>query len=286
MSSVKYAAPATVEGACSLLAEHGKDATVLSGGQSLIPHLRQRDLPYDVLVDINDIDGLSHVERDTEQLRIGCLARHVDVATNEAISEAIPALSKVAESIGDVQVRNRGTFCGSLAEADPAGDPPTAVTLLDPEVAVTGVDGERVLDGASFVTAPHETALRENEIVTELRFQIPADTVGIAYEKWTPSEVAWSIASVGARVEVVEGRVSAARLVTGALEAKPREISTAADILVGNEPTDDVLTDAAETLGESVSPATDFEGNDEYKSELSKTVAKDALTTAVERALH
>ncbi|MFC7116527.1 FAD binding domain-containing protein [Natronoarchaeum sp. GCM10025703] len=213
MSDVKYAAPTTVEAACSFLAEHVKDATVLSGGQSLIPHLRQRDLPYDILVDINEIDELSHVERDAEQLWIGCLACHVDVATNDAVSETIPALSKVAESIGDVQVRNRGTFCGALAEADP----PTVVTLLYPDVAVTGVDGERVLDGASFVTAPHETALRENEIVPELRFRVPAATVGIAYEKWTPSEVAWSNASVGAIESILENLLKQRKQGTGIL---------------------------------------------------------------------
>lgn len=286
MSSVKYAAPTTIAGACSLLAEHGEEATVLSGGQSLIPHLRQRELPYDILVDISDIDGLSHVKLAAGQLRIGCLARHADIAANKTVSETIPALSEVAGSIGDVQVRNCGTFCGALAEADPAGDPPTAVTLLDPDVVVMGVDGERILDGATFVTGPHKTALQSNEVITELRFQSPPDNVGIAYEKWTPSEVAWSIASVGARVEIDEGVISEARLVTGALEAKPRVITSAGNVLVGNDPTEELLTEAAETLGESVSPRSDFEGDEAYKSELSKTVAKDALSTAIERAIN
>jgi CO/xanthine dehydrogenase FAD-binding subunit len=284
MPSLKHAAPATVEGACSLLAEHGDEAAVLSGGQSLVQEVRQHAASFDVVVDINGIENQSYIERDGDQLRFGCLVRHADIEHSELVAEANPTLADAAGSIGDVQVRNRGTFCGAVAQAEPAGDPPTVLTLFDADVVVVGTGGERVVSGREFYEAPRETALRPDELVRELRFPILGDGTGAAYEKWTPAEGSYPVAAVGALVELEEGTVSDARLVTGALEGGPTPMPGAAARLVGEEPTDDSRTVAARTLGENAEPEADFEGSTEFKSELAATMAKDALDTAVERA--
>ena len=283
MASLRHAAPATVEGACSLLEEHGDDAAVLSGGQSLLPALRQRDLACDVLVDINDIDGRSYIEREDGELRVGCLARHADVAASDLVAETVPALAAAAASIGDIQVRNRGTLCGAIAQAAPRGDPPTLVSLLDTAVVATSTDGDRILDGRSFYGG-EGTELEDAELVSEVRFEIPGAGAGTAYEKWTPAEGSYPVAAVGALVELDDGAVTDARLVTGALEGAPTGMSRAAELLVGEAPTEERRAEAARTLGDDAEPAPDFEGSAEFKRELATTLAKDALDSAVERA--
>jgi carbon-monoxide dehydrogenase medium subunit len=284
MSSLKHAAPATVEGACSLLAEHGDEAAVLSGGQSLVQEVRQHAASFDVVVDINGIENQSYIEREGGQLRLGCLVRHADVAESDLVAETNPTLADAAGSIGDVQVRNRGTFCGAVVQAEPAGDPPTVVSLFDAGVVAAGSDGERVIAGREFYEGAHETALRPDELVRELRFPALGEGTAAAYEKWTPAEGSYPVAAVGALVELEEGVVSSARLVTGALEGGPTPMPEAAAVLVGEEPTDDSRTVAAQTLGENAEPEADFEGSTEFKSELAATMAKDALDTAIERA--
>jgi carbon-monoxide dehydrogenase medium subunit len=284
MPSLKHVAPTTVKGACSLLEEHGDEAAVLSGGQSVVQEVREHAASFEVVVDINGIESQSYIERDGDTLRFGCLVRHADVANSGLVAETNPTLADAAGSIGDVQVRNRGTFCGAVVQAEPAGDPPTVLSLFEADVIAAGPDGERVIDGAAFYGAPYETALRPDELVRELRFPVVGDGAGAAYEKWTPAEGSYPIAAVGALVELEDGTVANARLVTGALEGGPTPMPGASGVLVDEEPTDDRRAAAARRLGENAEPEADFEGSTEFKSELAATMAKDALDTAVERA--
>jgi len=284
MSSLKHAAPTTVAGACSLLEKHGDDAAVLSGGQSLIQRIRAHDAPCEIVVDINRIEGQSYIEREGDQLRFGCLVRHGDVAESELVGETNPTLADAAGSIGDVQVRNRGTLCGAVVQAEPAGDPPTVVTLFDAGIVATGTGGERVITGRSFYEGAGETALNPDELVRELRVPVPGEGAGAAYEKWTPAEGSYPIVAVGALVELDDGFVDDARIVTGAVEGEPVVMPEVATTLVGEKPTDDRRIAAAKTLGERVDPIEDFEGSPAFKRELAVTLTKDALDTAIERA--
>lgn len=284
MSTLKHAAPTTVEGACSLLEEHGDDAAVLSGGQSLIQRIRAQDPPCEIVVDINRIEDQSYIERRGDRLRFGCLVRHADVATSDLVAETNPTLSDAMGSIGDVQVRNRGTVCGAVVQAEPAGDPPTVITLFDAEIVAAGAGGERVIPGSSFYQGPRETALEPDELVREIRVPIPGDGVGAAYEKWTPAEGSYPIAAVGALVELDGGTVAGARIVTGALEGEPTVMPEVAATLTGEEPTEDRRIVAARTLGEHADPTEDFEGSTAFKRELAVTLTKDALDVAIERA--
>lgn len=284
MPSLKHAAPETVEGACSLLEEHGDDAAVLSGGQSLIQRIRAHDAPCDIVVDINRIENQSYIERVGDQLRFGCLVRHADVAGSDLVVETNPTLADAAGSIGDVQVRNRGTFCGAVVQAEPAGDPPTVVTLFDAEIVVAGTGGDRTVAGSSFYQGSHETVLEPDELVREIRIPIPGEGAGAAYEKWTPAEGSYPIAAVGAVVELDGETVTDARVVTGAVEGEATVIPEAAAALAGEKPTDDRRIAAARTLGEHIEPIEDFEGSTEFKRELAVTLTKDALDVAVDRA--
>jgi carbon-monoxide dehydrogenase medium subunit len=284
MAISKYATPETIAGACSLLEEHGSQATLLSGGQSLLPKHRQRTAEYDVVVDINNVDGHEYIKQEGGELRIGCLARHADVANSDVVADTNPTVGDAAGSIGDIQVRNRGTLCGAIAQAAPRGDPPTIVSLFDAAIVVEGPDGERILDGRSFYKGRLETVLEPTEVIREVRFDVLGETAGAAYEKWTPAEGSYPVAAVGAVVELQDGTVDEAAIVTGALEKKPTEMQAAAATLEAEEPTNGRRAQAATTVGENATPVADFEGTPEFKSELVTTLAKDALDTAVERA--
>ena len=283
MNSVKHAAPATVEGVCSLLSQHGERAAVLSGGQSLLPAAREQELPCDVLVDINGLEAQSYVEIADGQLHIGCLARHAAIAASDLIRAELPVLAAMAGAIGDVQVRNRGTLCGALAQADPTGDPPVVALLLEADLVATSLDGERALDAATFFQGPGETALTPSEFISEVRFPLPGADTGSAYERWTPNEGAYPVATVGVTL-TIEDTITDADIVVGSVEGEPTPMPTVAGRLSGATSTEETFVDAARALGSAVDPVADFEGGPDFKREMTTTLAKDALVTAAERA--
>ncbi|WP_254533226.1 FAD binding domain-containing protein [Natrinema gelatinilyticum] len=284
MHDFKYASPESVEDVCTLLDEHGTDAAIISGGQSLMPMLRLRAAQPECLIDINRLPDRDYVELTDDEIRIGCLARHVDVERSEVVEEHCPVLAEVAAEIGDMQVRNRGTFCGSIAHADPSGDPPVLATLLDAMIVAETVDGTDWYSGDGFYHGFYETDIDKNTLVTEVRFPVLDDNQGTGYEKYEPSEGAYPVATVGAIVRLDDGVVTDVGLVTGAVEPGPIRIPEAEDHLEDQEPTDDRVATAAELAGENVTPVGDHEGTPEFKIEMTKTLAKRALDTAIERA--
>jgi len=284
MQSLSYARPSSIQEACSLLDEFSGGAVVLAGGQSLLPLLRLGAAITDCVVDVNHIEGGDRIVVDEDHVEVGFGARHVDVATDEAVRERCRVLAETAGHIGDTQVRNRGTLCGSIAHADPAGDPPVLATLLDAEIVAASVSGETTYRGSSFFHGFYETELDETELVTAVRFPTVAPPRGAAYEKWEPSEGAYPVATVGALVELDGDLVADASLVAGAVEAGPTPRPEAVELLVGREPTEATVTEAAVAVGEHADPIDDAEGTADFKRELLKTLAKRALLAAVERA--
>ena len=163
-----YHRPSSVADAAALLAR-SEDGRLLAGGMSLIPTLRFRLARASDLIDLNGIDSLASIERRGGTLRIGAMTRHAAVAASPAVAEAIPALAALAESIGDVQVRNRGTIGGSICFADPAADYPAGLLGLG---ATVNTD-RRAIAADDFFTGLYETALAEGELVVSVDFPIP-----------------------------------------------------------------------------------------------------------------
>lgn len=283
MHDFKYASPESVDEVCTLIDEHGDDAAIIAGGQSLLPMLRLRAATPGCLVDINSLPGRDYVERENGQIRVGCLARHADVASSELVEEHCPVLAEVAEEIGDRQVRNRGTICGSVAHADPAGDPPVLAALLDADIVARTIDGTETHSGNGFYHGFYETDLEKGTLVTEVRFPVLADTQGAAYEKYEPSEGAYPVATVGALVEQEDDTLTDVGIVTGAVEPGPVRIEAAEEVLVDEEPTEELVVEAAKATGENIDPIDDSEGSAEFKREMTKTLAKHALETAIDR---
>ncbi len=194
-----YVAPTTVDDAVRALSEAGEDAKVIAGGQSLLPVLRMRLATPSKLIDLGRVPELRGVREDGDKLVIGAMTTHYDVQRDPLIAEHAPLLALTTNEIADPQVRHRGTFGGSLAHADPAGDLPAPVLALDAEMVVRGMDGTRTVPAAEFFTDFFTTALRPGEILVEVR--VPKTTGWSAhYEKFNRVAQAWSIVAVAAAV--------------------------------------------------------------------------------------
>ena len=200
-TSFDYVAPASLEEALTALADGGDDAKVIAGGQSLIPVLRLRLNAPTILVDLGKIESLRGVREDGDSLVIGAMTTHHEVLRDPLVHEHALLLTKVTETVADAQVRHRGTFGGSLAHADPAGDLGAAALALEAELVIAGPGGAtRTVAASDFFEGLFTTAIAEGELLTEVR--IPKHTGwGAHYEKFVRVSHQWSIVGVAATVQ-------------------------------------------------------------------------------------
>src|SRR5919106_2076772 len=178
-----YQAPATLEEAVSLLAGNPDGAKVLAGGHSLIPAMKLRLAQPQLLVDIGRIKSLSYIREEGDQILIGATTTHYQLESSDLLKSTCPLLPACAGSIGDVQVRNKGTIGGSVAHSDPAGDWPAAVLALDADLVLTGPNGERTVKADSFFIDLLTTDIQPSEILREIRIRKPSGRFGQAYQK-------------------------------------------------------------------------------------------------------
>lgn len=293
----EYHSAESVSEATEMLADN-PDAEVIAGGHSLLPTMKSGLASPDLLVDISRIDsmqGIDHADGSVEHgstgsrtesgdtVSIGGLTTYATIADSDVVQENVTVFAKAAHAVGDVQVRNRGTLCGAVATAAPAGDPPVLAALFNADIVATSIDGDTIYDGSSFYD-DGATALEETELIREVRFPALGPDEGAAYEKWKPAGCAWPVGTVGAYLSMAGGTVEEARLYTGALEGEPTEMAGAAGLVVGEKPDEETIRAAATRLGEDAEPLSDADGTAEFKSELSKKLTKDALETAASRA--
>ncbi len=202
-----YVAPTSVEDALSALSEHGDDAKIMAGGQSLLPVLRMRLNAPEVVIDLGRIESLRGVREDGDALVIGALTTHSEIVTNDLVRQHALLLSKAAAEVADNQIRHRGTFGGSCAHADPAGDMGSAALAMDAEFVIAGPGGTRSVAATEFFVDLFETAIGEDEILTEIR--VPKKTGwGAHYEKFVRVAHQWPIVAVAATVNASGGTIS------------------------------------------------------------------------------
>ena len=280
----EYHAPSTLDEALALLAEHGSDARVLAGGQSLIPLMKLRLASPAVLIDLNGVASLSGIEEQDGQLRIGAMTRHSALERSELIGSRYPLIADAAAVIADPLVRNRGTTGGSLAHADPAGDLGSVMTALGAEVVVTGPGGERTLPIDELLLGPFTTTLEEGEILTEVRVPQPAERSGGAYEKLERKVGDFATAAVA--VQLTRENGSCASIGIGLTAVGPTTIraSEAEDALRGGSLDEDALRAAAVLAAAASDPAADLRGSEEYKRDMVRVLTLRALRRAIERA--
>jgi aerobic carbon-monoxide dehydrogenase medium subunit len=213
-ASFDYESPHTLSEALNLLADR-EDAKVLAGGHSLLPAMKLRLAAPPLLVDIGRISGLSYVREGGDRILIGAMTTHAEVVRSEVLHRSSPLLALAAGQIGDIQVRNRGTIGGSLAQAHPAADYPAAVLALDAEIVAHSRSGERVIPAAKFFEGMFTTALRNDEIITEVRVPKTAGE-GVAYRKFHHPASGYAVVGVAVRLRKSGGNIESAAVgITG-----------------------------------------------------------------------
>jgi carbon-monoxide dehydrogenase medium subunit len=280
----EYEAPATVEDAIRLLSDLGDRGRVLAGGHSLIPLMKLRLAQPEVLIDIGRIEGLREVRADGDWLAIGALTTHAQVIADDAVRRECPVLAETAATIGDPQVRNRGTIGGALAHADPAADYPATVLALDAEIVAQGPQGRRTVPVTEFFTGLFSTALAPDELLVEVRVPRLGAGAGGAYLKRPNKASHYAVVGVAAVVRLDGGRVSRLGVgVTGA-GSQPGRAPAVEQALLGEIPTADAITRAAEGVAEGVDLLSDIHGSAEYREAMARVYARRAVQEAVRRA--
>lgn len=281
----EYLRPTTIPEAIALLQEHGEDAKILSGGQSLIPMMKLRIARPAYLVDINRIAGLSYVKEEGGFLKIGGLTREAELEASALIRSKYPIILDTAHVIADPQVRNLATVAGNLAHGDPANDHPATMLALGAQVVATGSRGEKIIPIEEFFLSLFSTALQQGEILTEIRIPVPPAHSGGAYFKLERKVGDFATAAVAAQVMLDDkGAVQKVGIALTNVGPTPIKAKKAEDFLRGKKLDDANIRQAAQFAGDEAQPSSDLRGPAEYKKGLVKELAKRALTRAAERA--
>ncbi len=264
-----YVVADSVQAAIAALTEHGDEAKLIAGGHSLIPLMKLRFAAPSVLVDIGRLSDLSYIRDEGSEIAIGALTRYRALEIDSVLREHAPIVAHVAGTIGDPQVRHRGTIGGSLAHGDAAADMPAVVLALGGTLVVTGPNSERTIAATSFFQGFLETALEPDELITEIR--VPKVTgAGWSYQKFSRRALDWAIVGVAA---VRNGTTSLA-LVN--MAPTPIRASAVESALAGGAS----IADAAALAAEGTEPPSDLNGDPEYRRHLVQVLVRRALEEA------
>ncbi len=276
----------SLEEALALLAEHGDEAKLIAGGQSLVAMMNLRLAQPGHLIDINGIAGLDGIERDGESLLIGALACHADIAGSDLVREACPILADAAGHIGQYAIRQRGTIGGSLSHADPAAEWPLMAILMDAKIEIAQPSGDRrTVEGADFIQSIYTTDLGPDEVLTRVRFPCVERDEGWAFKSFARRRGDYFIVAVGATLALDgAGRVSRLRLALGGMEVTAIRLVEIEQEAIGNTPDGDWIEHIAAAARGAGEPADDQHADAEYRRELACVLVTDALAEALNRS--
>jgi aerobic carbon-monoxide dehydrogenase medium subunit len=272
-----YVRPDSVDGAVAALREHGDDAKVMAGGQSLIPLLRLRLAYPSVVVDVGRVSEMRGVREDGDHLVIGAMTTHYEVIHDPLIKEHAGLIAEATETVADPAVRHRGTFGGALSHADPAGDLPAVAAALGAEFVIAGSGGRRTVPAAEFFVDYLQTAVEPDELLVEVR--VPKlGGWGFRYEKFHRVAQSWAIVGVATAVRRENGSIAEARVALTNMGATPIRASGVEEALAGAAL--DGIGAAAERAAEGTSAPSDLNGKADYREHLARVLTRRAVTTA------
>jgi aerobic carbon-monoxide dehydrogenase medium subunit len=281
---VDYEAPRTVSEAVELLAEHEDLASVLAGGQSLIPLLALRLAHPAVLIDINGVEELSGVSAAGGWVAVGAMTREYVAEESETLADAVPLLAAALPFIGHEAIRSRGTVGGSLAHADPAAELPAVARALDAELVVRGPSGERAVPAAEWFEGYLTTSRGPDELLTEVRFPAAGPGTGVSFQEVARRHGDFAIVGLAASVTLSDGAISDARLAFAGLSDVPVRAADAEDLLVGERPSAELFDAAARRATTDIDPPADLHGSAEYRKKIAATLVRRGLAAAVDNA--
>jgi len=282
---LEYNAPTTLEEVLGLLDEHGDEAKLLAGGQSLVPMMAMRLARPAQLVDINDVSSLDGIDDGGDTLAFGAITRERDAERSQLVAERVPVLAEALPLIGHVSIRNRGTIGGSIAHADASAELPAVALVTDARMVVRSRRGERTIAAEEFFISHYMTALRDDECLVEVR--VPATPPGAG---WSFQEIArrhgdFALVGVAAMVTLATGgAVDSARICLFGVSERPvraREVEAA---LAGAPASSATFAAAATDAVKDLEPASDMHGSSTYRRHIADVTVRRALTIAAQRA--
>jgi carbon-monoxide dehydrogenase medium subunit len=292
----EYEKATNVEEVLALLARYGPEARVVAGGHSLLPMMKLRLAAPDALIDINDVDELSYIRVEGDELLIGALVRHAELLGSPVVAERFPILHDAERVIADPLVRNRGTIGGSLCQADPSEDLSAAFAAIRASVVIRGAEGSRTVSVREFHAGPYQTAVADGELLTEIRVPISPGVGGggppsgggkhhgSAYEKVGRRAGDWALAAAGAAVWLDGGTVADVGIGLTAVGAAHFVAAEAEDFLLGRPADEESFAGAGRIAAEHCRPSADQRGPVDYKRHLAGELTTRALRRAAERA--
>ena len=280
-ASFSYYAPKTVEEAVALLAEHAADdGRILAGGQSLVPTMAFRLARPPHLIDINNVDGLDRLAVEGNALHIGARVRHAAFHTPVCDGPLGALLSTVVAKIAHLPIRLRGTFCGSVAHADPASEWCLVTATLDGEMVAMRQGGERVIAAQDYFEGVMSTALAEDELLAAVRLPMLAEGTKFGFQEFSRRAGDFAIAMALVTYRLEGGKIADAHIGIGGAEDRPRRITEAEDALNSKEPGDAAFAEAAEIA--AVDPMEDAQNNALYRRDLVRAMTQRALAAAAQ----
>jgi carbon-monoxide dehydrogenase medium subunit len=277
----QYFAPDAIDGALDLLTEHGDEGKILAGGQSLVPAMNFRLARPSSLIDINRITALDYVREEDGALRIGALARHRRFERPLATGALAALLPLVARHIAHLPIRARGTFCGSIAHADPASEWCLVAATLDAELVIASRRGTRTLRADAFFVTALTTALEPDELLTEIRLPLLDADWRPGFAEFSRRAGDYALAMCAAFLRVADGRVVEARVGIGGATDRPTRIAAAEALLIGSDGGAEIRREAGDIAAASIDPLEDVQASAEFRRHLVRAMVQRALAQAV-----
>ena len=279
-----YEAPETVADAVGLLAEHLDQASVLAGGQSLIPLLALRLARPAVLIDINGVTELSGISAVDGWVTIGAMTREYIAEESDSVRDAVPLLAAALPLVGHEAIRSRGTIGGSLAHADPAAELPAVAVALDAEFVVRGESGERVIPAAEWFEGYLTTSRGPDELLVAVRFPAATHGTGVSFQEVARRHGDFAIVGLAAALTLSGGVIADARLALAGISDVPVRAAGAEDVLVGQRPSTALFEEAACRATDGLDPPADLHGPPGYRKQVAATLVRRALQAAADNA--
>ncbi|UPK73468.1 xanthine dehydrogenase family protein subunit M [Nocardioidaceae bacterium SCSIO 66511] len=277
--------PTTVAEATALLAKYGDESKVLAGGQSLIPLLNFRLARPEHLIDLSRIASLTTVHRSVDELSIGAMVTYDSAHRSAAVRESAPLIAEALPHIAHRAIRARGTLGGSVAHADPAAEMPAVIRALDAVVVVAGPQGRREIDAADFFVANLVTALRDDEMLVELKVKPAPARTGAAFDEVARRRGDFALVGAGAQITLAaDGTVEQARICLTGVERTPHRAESAESLLLGQRPDVRTIEAAAERAQVGIEPTGDLHATAEYRRDVAGALVERVVTEALDRA--
>jgi carbon-monoxide dehydrogenase medium subunit len=274
--------PKTLDAALKILSEVApQDGRVLAGGQSLVPIMAFRLAKPAHLVDINEVVGLDKITSDGTTLSIGACVRHAAFHKPVADNPLGALLAHVARHIAHYPIRVRGTFCGSLAHADPASEWCLVAATLDASMIAKSTRGERAIAAQDFFEGIMATALAEDELLTEVQLPLLASDAKFGFNEFNRRAGDFAMAAALVTYRLQGGKITEARVGIGGAEARPRRIEEAEATLNGQKPGEIFFRSAAEAAAKAIEPLVDHQTDADYRRDLVRAVVRRALEASV-----